>query len=57
MVMGGELLSFDNDGGIVINNRKYRRRKVKIDVDPKYQSKDKKRKKVAKKNYLNKRKK
>lgn len=57
MAMGSGLLGFDNDGGIIVNNRKYRRRKVQLEIDDKNLPKKVKRKKVAKKNYLNKRKK
>lgn len=57
MVMGSGLLGFDNEGGIIVNNRQYRRRKVQIEVTDENLPKKSKRKKIAKKNYLNKRKK
>lgn len=55
--MGSGLLGFDNEGGIIVNNRQYRRRKVQIEVTDDNLPKKSKRKKIAKKNYLNKRKK
>jgi len=57
MVMGSGLLGFDNEGGIIVNNRQYRRRKVQIEATDDNLPKKSKRKKIAKKNYLNKRKK
>lgn len=50
------LMGFDNNG-VVVKNREYRRRKVQLEIDPKYLPKKKTRKKNNKKNYLNKRKK
>lgn len=50
-------MTIDNDGGIHVKNRAYRRRKIQIQIDEKHLPKPKKRKKNNKKNYLNKRKK
>lgn len=48
---------FDNDGNIVLRNRQYRRRKIKLEIDADHLPKKKPRKKNNKRNYLNKRKK
>ena len=52
-----QYLGFDSDGGIIVKNRKFRRQRIKLDIDPRNQPKKKPRKKNNKKNYLNKRKK
>jgi hypothetical protein len=49
-------IGFDNDGHLVVRNRKYRRQRIQLEIDPKNLPK-KTRKKKSKKNYLNKHKK
>ena len=56
MADNSQVFGFDNDGNIIIRNRQYRRRKIKLEIDPRNLPK-KTRKKKSKKNYLNKRKK
>lgn len=51
---GTQLIGFENDGSMVIRNRAYRRKKIKLEIDPKNLPKKKPRKKKSKKNYLNK---
>lgn len=50
-----QAIGFENDGTMVIRNREYRRRKIKMAIDPKNLPKPKPRKKNNKKNYLKKR--
>lgn len=49
-------IGFDENGGIIVKNRKFRRQKIQIEIDPRNLPKKKKRAKKSKRNYLNKRK-
>lgn len=49
-------IGFDNDGNLIVRNRQYRRKKIKIEVQPNNLP-NKTRVKKSKKNYLKKRKK